>query len=346
MRRATQNDIAKAVNISRSTVQRALNNSGPVEEAVKKKILDMAGELGYKVNSAAKLLAKKRPFNIYALLVIPQYLKIHKDFIKGFEKAVKEHEYYNINLNIIESDSDDAHAQKEELHKIIKNLSEVDGLIIKPIHSEILSDELRVLKEHSIPIVSLDSDIGANYRNFFVGENYYNGGRIVGDLFTNIFSSGANTVQIVTHQKFEIFHDRLKGFNEIINQNRKINILETLNIDSISNTYTETLAILNKHSDIDAIFTTTNIEAVAKALVASGKENIFLCGFDFDNKIKEYINSSVINLTLYQRPKLQGYIAAKKLINFLVTNEVEKNEIFVGFDIVTRENTDILSLII
>jgi LacI family transcriptional regulator len=340
MKRITQNDIAKKVGISRSTVQRALNNSGPVEEEVYKNILEAAKELGYKVNLAAKQLAQKKPLNLHAFLVKPQNYHIHELFRAGFKKAISEKDY-NVSLNITETPSDNEIDQKNSIKNILFKYPDLDGIILHPIHHHILKDELKSIRELDIPIISLDSDVGRNNRLAFIGQNYYKGGRILGDLLTKILQAGANIITISPDNDFEVFQNRLKGFSDIINKNEGFYITHPVKVNSISNAYHNTANILKKHRNIRAIFTTINIEAVAQALIHSGRTDIFLCGFDLNDQISELIKKDIINIALFQRPKLQGYIAAKTLLNYLVSNEIKRKEIFAGYDIVTKENLDI-----
>lgn len=340
MKRITQNDVAKKVGISRSTVQRALNNSGPVEEEIHKKILEAAKELGYKVNLAAKQLAQKKPLNLHAFLVKPQNYHIHELFKTGFTKAVSEKDY-NVSLNITETPSDNAIEQKKSIEHILLTYPDLDGIILHPIHHYILNDELKKIRKLNIPLISLDSDVGGDNRLAFIGENYYKGGRILGDLLTKILQEGTNVITISPDNEFEVFQNRLKGFSDIINKNEGFYITHHLKVNSISNAYHNTVNILKKNRNIKGIFTTINIEAVAQALIHSGRKDIFLCGFDLNDQISELIKKDIINIALFQRPKLQGYIAAKTLLNYLVSNEIKRKEVFVGYDIVTKENLDI-----
>ncbi|HJO94530.1 MAG TPA: LacI family DNA-binding transcriptional regulator [Victivallales bacterium] len=346
MKRATQNDVAKFVGISRSTVQRALNNSGPVEEAIKNKILAAAEELGYKVNPAAKILAQKKAIKIFAFIVEPKTFKINAEFKWGFDKALQEYEFYDIELKVFENPSDSAKAQKLQINKILESSEVIDGIILHPIFADILSDEFHKIMDRDIPLISLDSDVGEKNRTMFIGENYYQGGRIIGDIITKIFTKNSKAIAIVPEKGFEIYQNRLRGFNDVISANKHIELTSVIEVDRIFNTYDNVYNILKEINDIDIIYSTLRLEAIADALINLNKSNIFLCGFDFSEGISNYLKTDVVNLTLYQRPKLQGYLAAKRLINLIVSNEKAYEDYFVGFDIVTKENLDISSLLI
>lgn len=56
----TIKDIAKEANVSFSTVSKALNDSPLVKEPTKQRILSLAKEMGYEINTSAKILATGR----------------------------------------------------------------------------------------------------------------------------------------------------------------------------------------------------------------------------------------------------------------------------------------------
>ena len=65
----TINDVAEAAGVGKGTVDRVLHNRGRVSEETRKRVLKCIEELGYKPNTAARMLAKRR---IYKIAVIYQ----------------------------------------------------------------------------------------------------------------------------------------------------------------------------------------------------------------------------------------------------------------------------------
>ncbi|MHB9138137.1 MAG: LacI family DNA-binding transcriptional regulator, partial [Victivallaceae bacterium] len=57
-------DIAERANLSINTVSRAIRGSGYVSEDAKRKVMRIAGELGYRPNRAARSLRFRKNFEI------------------------------------------------------------------------------------------------------------------------------------------------------------------------------------------------------------------------------------------------------------------------------------------
>jgi LacI family transcriptional regulator len=72
--KVTMQDIADELGITKTTVYRAFNNKDNVKPELRKKIMDLAGQYGYKPNKLAKSLSRS---NVIKIGVInkkdPQY---------------------------------------------------------------------------------------------------------------------------------------------------------------------------------------------------------------------------------------------------------------------------------
>ncbi|MZP56385.1 MAG: LacI family DNA-binding transcriptional regulator, partial [Bacteroidales bacterium] len=67
-REITIYDVAKALNLSPSTVSRALKNHPHISSVTKKKIMSVANEMGYRHNKFASNLRQKRTNTIGAVV--------------------------------------------------------------------------------------------------------------------------------------------------------------------------------------------------------------------------------------------------------------------------------------
>lgn len=145
-------DISEKVNLSPSTVARALSGKGYVSQAAKEKILQAAKDLQYVPVQAAKSLKSKITKKI--MLCIPDILNpYYFSMINGVNDVLEKNQYYTV---LVYSN----HCPEREL-EIVQSLRErfVDGLIMVSFNfSEQL---LKALQEVSIPTV-LTNNLNSN----------------------------------------------------------------------------------------------------------------------------------------------------------------------------------------
>lgn len=86
------NDVAKAAGVSTATVSRVINETGPVSEATREKVLDAVNRMNYRPTTAAQILAGSRTQTIGLL-----FSDISGDFfsplLRGIEAVAREQNY-------------------------------------------------------------------------------------------------------------------------------------------------------------------------------------------------------------------------------------------------------------
>lgn len=88
----TMRDIAKKLNISHTTVSRALRGDRRISEATRARVQAVAEEMGYRVNVAARALSSKRMCSI--ALVVPDVLDpFYAGIIAGVDEVTRRNGY-------------------------------------------------------------------------------------------------------------------------------------------------------------------------------------------------------------------------------------------------------------
>src|ERR1700759_172172 len=142
-------DIAKKLNISAATVSRGLKHHPGINKNTKKKILNAASEMGYRSNSFASNLRKKRS-NIIGVIVPRLNSDFMSDAIAGLEKVVNEANY---TLFISQS--------LESMHKEVSNAramfnNRVDGMLVSLAYDTNNIDHFESFINRDIPVVFFD----------------------------------------------------------------------------------------------------------------------------------------------------------------------------------------------
>lgn len=142
-------DIAERLNISVSTVSRALRDAHDVNKDTRKKVLDLAETLNFKLNKNASALASGATRNIG--VVIPFITNYYfSTVISGIQEQAFD-KGYNIILYVT---NDDKEREKQLLHNI--DSASLDGLLISISSNTVMQDHFERLISDGMSIVFFD----------------------------------------------------------------------------------------------------------------------------------------------------------------------------------------------
>ncbi|MFQ9872588.1 MAG: LacI family DNA-binding transcriptional regulator [Oscillospiraceae bacterium] len=94
----TIKDIAAIANVSRGTVDRALNNRAGVNADVAKRILKIAADLGYRPNKAGKALAARKKSTVIGVMLPSIGNRFYDEVIAGIYRAQQEFADYGLKV--------------------------------------------------------------------------------------------------------------------------------------------------------------------------------------------------------------------------------------------------------
>ena len=313
MDRPTIKDIAKVLNISPSTVSRALSGKPGASEELRKKVLETAEEMGYMKNLSAQSL-KNSKSKIIGIIAFDIRNPFFLDFLKGVEDVLFPREYKILLSSVDES------ADKEKTYLNWMVSQGVDGILSSPITEKNGKSNLKLYNNFykmGVPIVFYD-------RMFYNQEQFDyvivdNQDAIIQALM-HLKENGHENVSIFLSKKgvFTI-EERLKGILkgcELLNiQTRKEWICE--DIYPHEKAFDILKMLKDKNNLPSAIIATNN--NITKNIVSSSRklnvkipDKLSLIGFD-DTPENELIDPP---LTTIKQPILEiGKIAATALLS-------------------------------
>ncbi|NLR94009.1 MULTISPECIES: LacI family DNA-binding transcriptional regulator [Flammeovirga] len=148
-RKPTIKDIARKLDISVSTVSRAIRGAEDINPVTKRKVLELAEKIGYKKSVLAAGLASKKSFLIG--VIIPELtVPFFGTAILGIEEFLKPLGY---DLIILHSD-ENAQNESDCIDLLIDR--QVDGILISLSMNTTNDDHLRRAMEEEIPLVVFD----------------------------------------------------------------------------------------------------------------------------------------------------------------------------------------------
>ncbi|WP_085829514.1 LacI family DNA-binding transcriptional regulator [Clostridium massiliodielmoense] len=310
----TQEDIAKKLNISRTTVARALNGNSNIKPETKEKILDLCNEMGYVKNPISTSLATKKEKKVYAFLVKSKNSHYSLELMKGLKKAEKEFEFYRYSIEIIQTDINNPQEQLNELDRVIKE-EQPEGIIIIPL----LKQEIKQikLKNYKIFFVTLDINIDDSIVN--VGVDYFKSGRITADIFMNVINKNKKILVLDTVDDMISSKLYLKGFLSRIKEED-----ENLIVGPIydNNLRKNAVHIIKNTMDknIEGIYSTRFLTDIVVNVKKELKTKFKVVANGMNDIIYDLILNKSIVATVVERWEEEGYVAAKIMFNYMYKN--------------------------
>lgn len=212
MGKMTIMDIAKEAGVSKSTVSRALNNSGYVREDVKARVLEVAEKNRY-CRSRGKPANAANPGGSRVIAVVLPELK--SDFFAGIIEGIAniaDQNEYGVMFFFTNNDVEVELRSARKLRKL-----GVNGLIITPVAAyqdmegwNRLQTELDLL---NIPVVLVDRNVKKSKWDSITFDNF-NGAYMIGERIVN---EGYGKIgAIIGDTCLQLGLDRLCGFKEAL----------------------------------------------------------------------------------------------------------------------------------
>ncbi len=180
-------DIAKELNLSISTVSRAIRNIGEVNPETKKAVLELAEKWNYKPNPLAMGLLKNKTNTIGVIIPdIESYY--YSSILRGIDKIAADNSY-----RILTCYSNDMY--RNEIQAIDELLfSRVDGLITCPAQESVDFSYYQKLIDDKFPLVLVDRKCGDIRTSAIVTDNY----RATFEVVEHLISLGCSRIALIT----------------------------------------------------------------------------------------------------------------------------------------------------
>jgi LacI family transcriptional regulator len=146
---ATLKEIARILNLSVSTVSRALHDHPSIGVTTCQKVKKIASELDYEPNQAAIFFQKGKTFTLGVILP-----ELSEAFFSSAISAIEDTAYKSNYTVLLAQSHDDEHMEKKLVEKM-KN-HRVDGLLISIAKSTSSFEHFEMLKRYNIPVVFFD----------------------------------------------------------------------------------------------------------------------------------------------------------------------------------------------
>ena len=316
MGKVTLKDVAKAANVSFTTVSRALAGNPEISKETRERILKISEEMGYTTNYIARSMIKKRTELIG--LIVPS---IDNPFMSEFAYYI-EVTARRFGYNLILCNSyPDLNQEMKAMQLMVGH--QVDGVLIIPQKSESCRNLMKYAS--MIPTVYLSENLRDQDANYISVDNHKGTVKGVEYLYglghRNILYFGCR-IGSTTHQL------RAEGYTEACNRlgiEPKI-VYFNSGSSSVELGYEMARSELSARNDFTAVFASTDSNAIGLMQAAQEAEiripeDISLLGFD---NIR-LASLPQIDLTTISQPKEEMAVRAVKMLLQKIEHSAAQN---------------------
>lgn len=331
----TINDLARKLGVSAATVSRSLQNHPGISIKTKKKIQDLAKEMGYRSNNFARNLQKQQT-NTIGVIVPRLSSYFMATVIAGMEEVANKSGY-----NLIISQSSES-AKKEAVSANTMFNSRVDGIMVSLAYDTDNLEAFDPFIKKKIPFVFFDRAMDLpDCTNILIDNK-----KAAYEATSHLIRQGCKRlIHISAIPKRNVYKDRLEGFKMALAENNlpfdESSIITTDLSQESGETAAEQIQQMNPLPD--GIFVANDNCAVG-CMVALKKagiripQDIAFVGFNNDpvSRVVEP-NLTTINYPGYE----MGAVAAQHLINQFSgkTEHATTNTIILRSELIIRESS-------
>lgn len=321
----TIKEIAKILNISFSTVSRALHNHPNIGLRTKMRVQELAKELNYEPNQAAIFFQQGKTYTIGVIL--PELSEAFFSIsISGIESTAEKNNY-----TVLLGQSHDSEEREKKILETMKN-HRVDGLIISISKNTVNYDHFVRLKKYGIPVVFFDR-IPKMDDIHYVACNMISG---TVQAVTYLLKKGHRVIGMINGpEKLFASQERTEGYIQSMIKNRlkfdpSLIVSSDLSAEGTQAAMEELLASKRKPTAIVAFNDYVALDAIQVALRKKKRINKDICFVSFANLPISTYSAFPPMASVEQFPYIQGQKATDILIELMnkAKNESGKKDTF------------------
>lgn len=322
----TLKDISKALNVSSTTVHRALHGKEGMNDELRRRILQTAEEMGYHLNYAASSMKRKtirfaivlRPADGYGAMY-------HTYFWKGYRKYLEEVQALNI-----ETEEFEIHDEEEQA-VVLKKIADAGIDVYQGVltfsftrHQDVMTQYIR-LTAQKIAVIVLDDQLKGIDGLYCIPPHE----KMIGSLCAEFFSlcvPEQGTIMVCGGRQGSKANDNtVVSFCEYLKLTRpnlrieQTNSYENWGCDESN--YEEFCSKLVSIPDLVGVYSLTSVsnEPLVRALKDTGmRSKVKVIGSDLYEKSVQYLQEGSVDVLIYKNAYEKGYFGMGMLIDCVI----------------------------
>lgn len=311
-------DIARRLDISVGTVDRALHGKPDINPDTRARVLAVAQTLGYRPNLAASHLRSGRQARIS--IHLPEHVSFFWETLRDGIREAAAPFAPSLGLEFRTYAGDwDPHLSLQP--RVLNR--KAAGLIIAPGESAAVTLPLEDARTPHIPVACVVDDVADDPRILSVFVDPFSVGALAGELIGR-FVPGGGHVAIVTRVAATRAHaDQMRGFVSSLSAFSaplKLAAVVESHVDE-RETHRRVLETLRAHPRVKGLYVSagTSLPVLNAARQHGRLADLAVVTSDLSPELFDWIRSGTVAATIYQRPLTQGHAAFQLLYQYLQT---------------------------
>jgi LacI family transcriptional regulator len=310
--RVTLADVASRAAVASATVDRVLNDRGNVSEAVRKRVLDAARELGLK-----RILPSShhRILRVNVILARPERPLITRMGVEMRRLAQRLDSAISIHRTILKYESPEAIAEA-----MAREGS--DAVIVDAPDHPLIHRAIDDLARQNRPVVTIISDVPGSARLAYAGTDHYKAGRSAGYFLgrmTPAMATSGKVIILCHHIGFQAHAERIRGLTDHLQaevphlslaeivRGGDDPVMSEIKLKEAFRRHPETVCIYNAGAGNRGVIAAIRADILPKRPNFIGHE---LTAFTYQS-----LREGSMTLTIDQSPELQAQYALEVLMN-------------------------------
>ena len=180
-------------------------------------------------------------------------------------------------------------------------------------------------KDAGIPSFLIDREINASgVAAAQIVSNNYQGAQLGAQEFVKLMGETGNYVELIGKESDTNAGIRSKGYHDVIDEFPDLKMVAAQSANwSQTEAYSKMESILQANPDIKGVISGNDTMAMGAyaALVAAGKGDVIVVGFDGSNDVRDSINSGGIKATVLQPAYAQAQMAVEQADAYIKTGK-------------------------
>jgi LacI family transcriptional regulator len=341
MRRIGIHEIARLAGVSIGTVDRALHGRARIKASTQKRVLDVAKNLGYRPNPAARALAVGRA-TIRIGVCLPRESRQFYDQIRlGLVSEARRYEHLGVQFIYCPTERL-GRGETEQVRVLLKN--DVQAIVIAPGDHQRLRTLINEAEERKIRVICVATDAPSSNRSTVICVEPELNGRLAGELMGRLVPAKSR-IAIVTGMLQTVDHcKKVQGFSEVFPQlcpgGKVAEVLEGHEDEDETFMKCQELLRRRRSKRLSGIYVSTAIcLPVCRALnVLQLNGRIKLVTTDLFQEMVPYFEKGTIIASIYQRPYFQGQSAIRLIVDHIVNGRPIPYTHYLNPSMVMRSN--------